>query len=107
MVEIEKDFIHLKPAGRICLGEKLVDFQNMIIDTLKSGHSRIILDLIDVSYIDSSGIGEILKLFLEAREKSRDLVLTNLPSGILKIFQNAKLDAVFNITDTLDEAKKM
>jgi anti-sigma B factor antagonist len=102
----DQQFVHLKPAGRICLGEKLGEFQQMTATSLDAAPTRIVLDMAEVTYIDSSGIGEILKLFLEARNRAKKLVLANLPSSILKIMKNAKLDAVFTIAENLDEALK-
>jgi len=102
----DEHFVHLKPAGRICLGEKLGEFQQMTATSLDAAPARIVLDLADVTYIDSSGIGEILKLFLEARNRGKKLLLVHLPPAIQKIMKNAKLDAVFTIAANLDEALK-
>ena len=59
--------------------------------------SRIVLDLAEVTYIDSSGIGEILKLFLESKNKGKQLVLAKVPPAVQKVFRSTRLDKVFNI----------
>lgn len=87
----------LEPAGRICLGEGLADFQEMLANAVYPPAMCVVLRLAAVTYIDSSGIGEILKLFLELKNHGRDLVLTEVPPPILKIFKSTKLDRVFVI----------
>jgi anti-sigma B factor antagonist len=74
----------IRPAGRVCLGEGLPFFQKSVTDALEQPVTRIILDLVDVSYIDSSGLGEILKLFLDG-----------------KILHSTRLDKVFSIQESL------
>ena len=107
MEKSAQQFVHLKPLGRICLGEKLVDFQEITANSLESSHPRIILDMTGVTYIDSSGIGEILKLFLESRNKAKKLILVNLPPPVMKIMTNAKLDSVFTIAENLEKAMEL
>ncbi len=98
-------YLHLQPMGRICLGEKLTDFQEMSQEALENPSKRIILDLDQVAYIDSSGLGEILKLFLECRDRAKTLVLARIPEPIMRVLRSAKLDAVFTITSDLEQAK--
>jgi len=107
MEESIQHFVHLKPSGRICLGEKLINFQEISANSLESPHPRIILDMTGVTYIDSSGIGEILKLFLESRNKAKKLILVNLSPSVMKIMTNAKLDSVFTIAENLEKAIKL
>jgi anti-sigma B factor antagonist len=87
----------LEPTGRICLGEGLADFQEMLADAVSQPAAQVTLRLGAVTYIDSSGIGEILKLFLELKSHGHTLVLADVPPPILKIFRSTKLDRVFTI----------
>jgi anti-sigma B factor antagonist len=47
-------------SGRITAGEALTEFRNVINDEIAKGHNKIVIDLKDVSYIDSSGLGELV-----------------------------------------------
>jgi anti-sigma B factor antagonist len=47
-------------AGRITAGESLTEFRNLIRDEVAKGHNKIVIDLKEVSYIDSSGLGELV-----------------------------------------------
>lgn len=87
----------IRPEGRICLGEKLPDLQSLVQNVLDTPAGQVILDLGAVSYIDSSGLGEILKLFLECRNRNRAMALRDVPPPILRVLQSSKLDKVFPI----------
>jgi len=50
----------LTMAGRITAGDALADFRNQIRDEVAKGHNKILIDLKEVSYIDSSGLGELV-----------------------------------------------
>jgi anti-sigma B factor antagonist len=47
-------------SGRITAGESLTEFRNLIRDEVAKGHNKIVIDLKEVSYIDSSGLGELV-----------------------------------------------
>ncbi len=89
----------IRPAGRVCLGEGLPVFQKSVSDALEQPAARIVLDLADVSYIDSSGLGEILKLFMDGKAKGKTLVLIHVPASVQKILHSTRLDKVFTIQD--------
>ena len=99
-------YLHLKPTGRICLGEHLAEFQTATAAAADTPHPRIVLDLAEVSYIDSSGLGDILKLYLECRNKGKKLVLVHVPAPILKILRSARLTGVFTISENLETASR-
>jgi anti-sigma B factor antagonist len=50
----------LELSGRITAGEALTEFRNRIRDEVAKGHNKILIDLKEVSYIDSSGLGEMV-----------------------------------------------
>jgi anti-sigma B factor antagonist len=89
----------LRPQGRICLGEGLPSFQKEVADAVEQPAPRIVLDLAGVNYIDSSGLGEILKLFLDSKAKSKTLVLAHVPTPVQKLLRSTRLDKVFTIVD--------
>ncbi len=66
---------------------------------------RLIIDLSQVPYMDSSGVATLVEAMQIARRNKTELILCALPSKVFSIFEIARLDMVFKIVDTLEEAK--
>jgi anti-sigma B factor antagonist len=60
MTQAEPGISVMTLAGRITAGESLTEFRNLIRDEVAKGHNKIVIDLKEVSYIDSSGLGELV-----------------------------------------------
>ncbi len=89
-------------SGRITLGEGSVVLRDTIRDVVGQGHKKILLNLGDVTYIDSSGIGELVSGFTSVRNQGGELKLLNLTKKVHDLLQITKLYTVFDIKD--DEA---
>jgi anti-sigma B factor antagonist len=89
-------------SGRITLGEGSVVLRDSIKDLLGKGQKKILLNLGDVSYIDSSGIGELVSAFTSVRNQGGELKLLNLTKKVHDLLQITKLYTVFDVKD--DEA---
>jgi anti-sigma B factor antagonist len=89
-------------SGRITLGEGSVVLRDNIRDVIGQGHKKILLNLGDVTYIDSSGIGELVSAFTTVRNQGGELKLLNLTKKVHDLLQITKLYTVFDIKD--DEA---
>jgi len=89
-------------SGRITLGEGGVVLRDTIHDLLDKGNKKILLNLGNVTYIDSSGIGELITAFTAVRKQGGDLKLLNLTKKVRDLLQITKLYTVFDIKD--DEA---
>jgi len=90
-------------SGRITLGEGSVVLRDTIRDVVAAGNKRILLNLGDVTYIDSSGIGELVSSFTSVRNQGCELKLLNLTKKVHDLLQITKLYTVFDIKD--DEAQ--
>jgi anti-sigma B factor antagonist len=88
--------------GRITLGEGSVTVRDTVHDLLSKGLKRILLNLGDVNYIDSSGIGELVSAFTAAKKQGGELKLLNLTKKVHDLLQITKLSTVFEVVD--DEA---
>ncbi|MGB0747429.1 MAG: STAS domain-containing protein [Magnetospiraceae bacterium] len=64
----------------------------------------VVVDLSAVPYIDSSGIASLIEAFQKARAEKQTLVLAAVNDKALRALKLARLDKVFTIVDTLDEA---
>ena len=85
--------------GRITLGEASVSVRETVRDLLSKGRKRILLNLGDVNYIDSSGIGELVSAFTVVKKQGGELKLLNLTKKIHDLLQITKLSTVFDVTD--------
>ncbi len=90
-------------SGRITLGEGSVVLRDAIRDVVAAGNKKILLNLGDVTYIDSSGIGELVSTFTSVRNQGGELKLLNLTKKVHDLLQITKLYTVFDIKD--DEAQ--
>src|ERR1700760_156245 len=89
-------------SGRITLGEGSVQLRDAIRDLISKGSKSILLNLGDVNYIDSSGLGELVSAFTTAKNQGATLKLLNLTKKVKDVLQLTKLYTVFDIYD--DEA---
>lgn len=89
-------------SGRITLGEGSITLRETITQLLGKGEKKILLNLGDVNYIDSSGIGELVSAFTTVRKQSGDLKLLNLTKKVHDLLLITKLYTVFDVKD--DEA---
>ena len=89
-------------SGRITLGEGSVILRDKIRELLGQGEKKILLNLGDVTYIDSSGIGELVSAFTAVRKEGGELKLLNLTKKVHDLLQITKLYTVFDVKD--DEA---
>ena len=86
-------------SGRITLGEGSVVLRDTIRDLLSKGQKKILLNLGNVTYIDSSGIGELVSAFTSVRNQGGELKLLNLTKKVHDLLQITKLYTVFDIKD--------
>jgi len=89
-------------SGRIVLGEESAALRELVCDLLSKGHKKILLNLGDVTYIDSAGLGHLVSAFTSVRRQDGELKLLNLTNKVHDVMQITRLYTVFDITD--DEA---
>ena len=96
------DVTVIDAAGRITLGEGASTFRDAIRDLAAKGDKKILVNLSDVSYIDSSGIGEMVSGFTTVTNHAGQLKLLGLSKRVKDLLQITKLYTVFEVFD--DEA---
>ena len=90
--------------GRITLGEGSIILRDTVRDLLNKGRKNILLNLANVTYIDSSGIGELVSAFTSVRNQQGELKLLKLTKKVHDLLQITKLYTVFDVKDEEAEA---
>jgi anti-sigma B factor antagonist len=84
-------------SGRITLGEGNVILREIVRDLAEKGRKAIVLNLGEVQYIDSSGVGELVKAHTTIRNQGGQLKLANLNKRVHELLQMTRLSNVFDI----------
>ena len=85
--------------GRIVLGEESNAFRERVKSLLAAGKKKIVLNMAQVSYIDSAGLGTLVATFHSARSQGATLKLVNLGAKFKEVLQVTKLMTVFDTYD--------
>jgi anti-sigma B factor antagonist len=91
------DIVILDCSGKITLGEGTMTVRNAVRDILKENGKKIILNLADVNYIDSSGIGELVSTYTTVTNNGGQFKLLSLTKKIHELLQITKLLTVFQV----------
>jgi anti-sigma B factor antagonist len=84
-------------SGKITLGEGSATLRTMVRDLVGRGHRKILLNLGDVDYIDSSGIGELVGAYTTVRGANGELKLVHLTKRVHDLIQITRLFTVFDV----------
>lgn len=93
-------------SGRVTLGEAAGTLRDAVRTALDSGQKKILLNLGDVSYVDSAGLGEMVGTFTTAANAGGQLKLLNVQKKLKDLLQITKLYTVFPAFDNEQEAIK-
>jgi len=85
--------------GKIILGQGTMVVRSTIKDLLHNGVKKIVLNLAEVNYIDSSGVGELVSSFTAVAKEGGQLTLLNLTTRVREILTITRLLTVFQVFD--------
>jgi anti-sigma B factor antagonist len=91
-------------AGSLTVGEPVTSMREAIKAELDNGERKFILNMADVSYIDSSGLGELVWAYTSVRNKGGDVKLLNLATRVKDLLQLTKLLTVFDTYESESRA---
>jgi anti-sigma B factor antagonist len=86
-------------TGRLTMGEACAAIRDEIRDALSHGSRKILLNLAEVSYIDSAGLGELTAAYTSVKNREGQLKLLNLTKRVHDLMQITKLYTVFDVYD--------
>ncbi len=84
-------------SGKITIGVGDVELRRLVEEALASGKTNILVNLKDVTHIDSSGIGELVACYTTVKRRGGSMKLLNLPPKINDILQVTQLITVFDV----------
>jgi anti-sigma B factor antagonist len=90
--------------GRITLGEGSALLRDLVRERLGTGHRKIIMNLAAISYIDSTGLGELVSGYRLVKSEGGEIKLLNLTKKVTDLLQITKLYTVFDIHSQEQEA---
>ena len=89
--------------GQLIVGNRR-DLKQRVLDALDAGDRKFLIDFTRTGYIDSSGLGVLVSLSKKIRDEGGDLRLAGLNEDLKTLFELTKLDTLFAITDSADQA---
>ncbi len=101
-VRTENDNVIISISGDVDL-EFSGDLRSILMENMPKGRS-IIVDLSGVDLIDSSGIASLLEAFQDARKKGKDFIIASVNSPVMRVFNLARLETVFDIEESVEGA---
>jgi anti-sigma B factor antagonist len=93
------DVLILDFCGRITQGEGAVILRDSVRSALAQGQNKILLNIAEVNYIDSTGVGELTSAFTSTRNQGGELKLAGLTKKVHDLLQISKLYTVFDVKD--------
>jgi anti-sigma B factor antagonist len=98
------DVVVLDLKGKITLGEGDELLKDKVNSLVNQGHKKIVLNLADVPYIDSAGLGEVVRTYTTVSRQGGSLKLLNLTKRITDLLSITKLLTVFETFDSENDA---
>jgi len=89
--------------GQLIVGNRQ-ELKQKVLDALEGGAKKFVVDFTRTGYIDSSGLGVLVSLSKKIREQGGDLRLAGLNEDLQTLFELTKLDTLFSILRTPEEA---
>lgn len=100
----EGDDVHVRVAGEVDLHTSPV-LRERLLALLDHGPQRVIVDLSEVAYVDSSGVGTLVELKRRLDRSGGRVVLVGMQPRVRSVFEITRLDRFFTVVATLDEAR--
>lgn len=102
-VQKSDDITIVDVDGQLIVGNRQ-ELKQKVLEELERGERKFLIDFANTGYIDSSGLGVLVSLSKKIREQEGELRLSGLNEDLRTLFELTKLDTLFIITDTREEA---
>ena len=102
-VKKQDDVTIIDVEGQLIVGNRQ-ELKQKVLEELEGGARKFLIDFSGTGYIDSSGLGVLVSLSKKIREQGGELRLANLNEDLKTLFELTKLDTLFHISNSRDEA---
>ena len=99
----DADVVIVAVDGQLIVGNRQ-ELKQKILDALEGGDRKFLIDFTRTGYIDSSGLGVLVSLSKKIRDEGGELRLAGLNEDLRTLFELTKLDTLFAISDTANDA---
>ncbi len=96
----------IAPNGKIVIGDEVTSLREKVKELLQAGEKNILLNLLNVNYVDSTGIGALVGSFTTIRGQGGQMKLCSLSSKVEDLLVVTKLLTVFDVFKNEEEAVK-
>ncbi len=102
-VSMSGDVTVIDVEGQLIVGNRQ-ELKQKVLDELEKGERKFVVDFSNTGYIDSSGLGVLVSLSKKIRERGGEMRLARLNEDLRTLFELTKLDTLFKIADSREEA---
>ena len=106
-IKKDKELILISLEGSLMSKQQVVGLLDEIDFYFNEGNKKIIIDLSEMQYMNSTGLSVLINIFTQARNKGGEVVIANIPEKINQLLIITKLNSIFNIEETVEAAKKI
>ncbi len=99
----QDDVTIVSMTGQLIVGNRQ-ELKDDVLELLRSGSRKFLIDFSETAYIDSSGLGVLVSLSKKIREKGGEMRLSSLNEDLRTLFELTKLDTLFHISQTREQA---
>jgi anti-anti-sigma factor len=94
----------LYPEGKITLGDGDQELGEAVRTALENGHRKIVINFSKISYLDSSGVGELVGCYTSIKNKGGELRICGMNARLINLITMTSLHSVFDVKDTEEES---
>jgi len=99
--EVAPDILVLELAGRLAVGSESQELLTKVEGLIAGGRKKIVLEITDLKYMDSTGLGTVVSCFTKTRQAGGQLRVAGANKTILNLFKITRLDKVLLLDETL------
>lgn len=102
--QLDGNVLVISITGELMAGQDSEKLRNIVDETIKDEHTNVVVDMMNVTWMNSSGLGMLISALTSLRSAGGDLKLANLSERIRRPMQITKLDTVFQDFISVQEA---
>ncbi len=106
-IQVNGNIVKAELRGRLMDKLHATELIAELEKNIKEGHTKIILDLSKMDYMNSSGLNVLVNILTKARSHSGEVVISNVSGKVKELFLITKLNTLFQVTESLEEAEKV